>query len=549
MRYLILTLIIALCIQIVWADDFLVPLDDRPANRLFVEQIARIGSPGTELKTAPRHLLGRLYTPGDCEAIAEWIEKRVQPGDTVFLCADMWLYGGLVASRTADVSSDQVAVRLARLKRLSQNGVKLRVLATIPRLSLRTSDKQAEHERQIAAWAAKEGLPSAASLLGESTLPEIKDVPEDVLREYLQVRVRNTSTLAQLVELTSQGHIDSLVLGQDDSHEHGLHRHEHGALLGKIEELRVGDRVHLMSGIDELSMNMVAGTLLERASRQPTVRVIYSEPEAASKVPPLETLPLDEMVTQHLELAGATVVEDDSAEVDLFIYVPYKKPWGLPGEERRPPAEAFVGQVAQAQASGRRVALADLSLVNRMDPFLAESVMEKLDLPVLQGFASWNTPANTVGTVVAQLTCHRLAETSEDWPLRQRLESEKTHQAFLMARLIDDYAYQTVVRDAVKPQTDGLSSQSRPLLNEFGPVGLDVRLRLIQWANETFDKHFLGRIIRLEPHQREYQFVRSKLEVVLPWPRTFEVEARLDLRLVPVSKVTDQTDGGAQNRN
>lgn len=521
------------------ARDFLIPLDDRPANLLFVEQVYRIGEPREPLLTPPRKLLGRLYTPGDSDAVIDWLEERVKPGDTVFVSADMWLYGGLVASRTAAIDEGTVERRLQRLAEIGGNGVFVHVLATVPRLALRTSDAQAPHEAKLSKWAKKSDLPPVPKLMegarkGEP-VPFPSGVPKEIVLEYLGVRDRNVATIGKLIELCELGYLDSLVLGQDDSNKTGLHRHEQRWINRRIEEHGVGGRATLISGIDELSMVMVSGQLAERAGRAPVVRVVYSDPEAAAKVPPLESLPLKQMVEQHLKLAGASVEDSETADLDLYVYVPYSKPWKVPGEERRPVSEAFVERVRDAMAGGRQVAVADLSLVNRMDPFLAESSLSELSLPELEGFASWNTPANTIGTVVSQAVCHQLAERSVSWTLNQRLESEKTHQAFLLARFIDDYAYQTVVREQVRGQAKGLNSKAEPLLNLFGPVGLDIRLRLVEWARKTFDEHFLGRTFKMMPQGTMVRFERSNLEVVLPWPRVFEVEARLDLRLEPVS--------------
>ena len=514
------------------ADDFLVPLDDRPANRLFVEQIARIGRPQEPLRVVPRHLLGRLLKPGDCDAIAEWVSRETNCGDSIVLSADMWVYGGLVASRAAATDEATVEKRLESLRQLGRDGVRVTVLATIPRLSLRTSDAQAAHERALANWSAKADLPTVEEMLANPDSAPFPDkVPREIVLEYLQVRARNIAMLHQLIEMANKNEIDALVLGQDDANKTGLHVPEQAGLREAISSGGASNRITLISGIDELSMNIIAGEWAKRAGKRPTVRVIYSDPEAAQKIPPMESLPLEEMVDEHLILSGAKKLEGPQADVDLFIYVPYEKPYALPGEEKRPGSEAFVETVRQAMASGRRVAVADLSLINRMDPFLAESVLEDIRLPDLQGFASWNTPANAVGTVIAQVVCHRIAETSPSWKLNERLESEKTHQAFLLARMIDDYGYQTLVRDAVKGQTEGLSATSDPLLNEFGPVGLDIRRRLVDWAQQTFRSHYLGQTLCLQPQNRIVRFRDSKLEVVLPWPRVFEVEARLDLRL------------------
>lgn len=524
-------LLCSLC-SVAAAKDLLIPLDDRPANLLFVEQIARIGRPQESLVVPPRNLLGRLYRPGDSQALIEWADSQLQSGDTLFVCIDMWLYGGLVASRTADINQAVVRDRLERLREIGERGVFVHVLATVPRLSLRTSDSQAPHERKLAKWAAKGDLPSARTLLGQETGPFPTGVPDEYVREYLGVRVRNLDTILELIGMAQVGFVDSLVLGQDDSHKTGLHRFEQTQIREEIARLRVSKKVTLLSGIDELTMSMVSGVWANRSGFRPTVRVLYGDPAAAKKVPPLESIPLETMVAQHLKLAGAEQVSDQQADLDLMIYTPYSKPWKVPGEERRPASEAFARSVESQMASGRQVAVADLSLVNRMDPFLAETALQSLNLFELEAFASWNTPANTVGTVISQAVCHQIAEHS-DWTLNERLESEKTHQAFLFARFLDDYAYQTVVRAEVKPLTKGLSPKAEPLLNLFGPVGLQVRLRLKEWAESLFAQRYLGRTMRLQPQDIELEFTRSKLEVVLPWPRTFEVEARLDLRMKP----------------
>lgn len=512
-----------------WARDLLVPLDDRPANRLFVQQLARVGHPQQSLEVVPRYLLGRLLVPGDCDGVAKWTLDQAKPGDTVVVCADMWLYGGLVASRSAATDESQVDARLVGLRQLAERGVKLNVIATIPRLSLRTSDAEAPHERTLANWAAKADLPTAEAMLAApDSAPFPQGVPPELVQEYLRVRARNVHTLLKLVDMASEGVFESLVLGQDDSNKTGIHVEEQQRLRDRIGTSPI---ITLISGIDELSMNVVAGQLAQRAGHSPTVRVIYSDPEAAEKIPPLESITLHEMIREHLVLSGARELDSNEADVDLYVYVPYEKPYALPGEEKKPQSEEFVETVQEAMGRKRLVAVADLSLVNRMDPFLAQAVLRDISLPELEGFASWNTPANAVGTVIAQLVCHRLAETSPQWKWNDRLESEKTHQAFLLARMIDDYGYQTIVRDAIKPQTEGLSAQADPLLNEFGPVGVDIRLRLVQWARDTFASNYQGRSICLLPQYKQVAFRDAKLEVVLPWPRIFEVEARLDLRL------------------
>lgn len=514
-----------------FADNLFIPLDDRPANRLFVQQLGRVGQPQLTWQTPDRSLLGNLQSPGSCERLSDWAHKLARQGDTAIICSDMWIYGGLVASRSAATRRDQVEERLENLRQLGRKGVKITVIATIARLSLRTSAGEAPYETALANWAAKDGLPTAETLL-DSPDPAVlpANVPWPIVKEYLEVRARQSATLKALVSMASQKEIEHLVLGQDDSHRTGIHVEEQARLRAQIIAEKAEKRVKLLSGIDELSMNVLAGLLVQKEGRSPSVRIIYSDPDAATKTPPMESLTLEQMIDDHLALSGARLDNSDRADVDLFIYTPSDKPYVLPGQTQQAPAKAFVKQVQNHMKAKRRVAVADLSLINRMDPFLAQAVLNDLKLPELEGFASWNTPANAVGTVIAQLVCHHLAKTST-WPLSIRLESEKTHQAFLFARMLDDYGYQTLIRDAIKPEAIGLSPYANPLLNEFGPVGLDARLRLIEWAHTLYDSHYQGQKTCLMPQKHSLEFSGLHLEVVLPWTRIFEVEARVDLRL------------------
>ena len=50
------------------------------------------------------------------------------------------------------------------------------------------------------------------------------------------------------------------------------------------------------------------------------------------------------------------------------------------------------------------------------------------------------------------------------------------------------------------------------------------------WADELYRGHFLGRVVRL-PGGGKCRLGPMKLEAILPWPRLFEVEVRLDLVL------------------
>ena len=494
----------------------LVPLDDRPCNLLFVRQIGRIAQ--SEVVTPPQRQLGTYLEPGRPEELAAWLRVQLQPEDQLLLSSDMLCYGGLVASRQAATRLEVARQRLQLLEELKAYHVE--VLATLPRLSLRTSEEQAPFERALHDWATR----------GQDTPPS--EVPPQWVREYVGVRARNLEVLKELIRATADGRIDRLVIGQDDSHRSGLHHREQLRLLELRDSLGVEKQVTLLSGADELSMDMLAGRLAEMYGVHPEIALEYSEAGSERRIPPLESHPLATMVEQHLALAGALKGDsDDPSLLRLFIQVPSAHPYQLPEASDAPQSYQLVERVRHWMEQGRSAALADLAYINRMDPHLARAVIDRLDLIELEGFAAWNTPANALGTVVAQVVVREIArQRAEHWRVSEIRESARTHLSFLLARLIDDYGYQTMIRSQLIPETRGLPLQPDPLLSPYIRLGAEVRRRLIGWAEELYRDHFLGKSVSL-PGGGKARLGPMKLEAILPWPRLFEVEVRLDLIL------------------
>lgn len=508
-----------------WARDrfLLLPLDNRPCNVLFVRQLAGIAQ--AEVVTPPAHWLGSWLNPGLCERFPDWLRRQAQPGDRLIVSSDMLCYGGLVASRNAAASESQALQRLEVLSDLHQRGLHLEVLSTIPRLYLRTSEGQAPFETALATWAAK----------AEASSPAPSGVPAVWVEQYLQVRRRNLQVLLRLEQLVKEGTVDRLVIGQDDSSSQGLHFAEQQEVRRRVQTDGLEGKVWLGSGADELSMDMLAGQLAEQYDCHPEMELEYSEAGSERRIPPLESHPLQSMVEDHLRLCGARPVAE-GGQVRLLIQVPSAEPFALPGPEQRPKSYDFAERIRESVVRGRRTAVADLAFINRMDPYLAEAVLDRVPLTELEGFAAWNTPANALGTVVAQVVVRRLADRqARHWPIDRVKESARLHLAFLLARLVDDYGYQTMVRAQYYPQARGLSPNPDPLNSPYLSLGRQVRVELIGWAQRLYRNRFENRQLQLPGRRGPARLGPMDLQVVLPWPRLFEVEVRLDVQLKNVT--------------
>lgn len=497
-------------------EALFVPIDDRPSTYIFPPQIARIA--GGTLKTPPRHLLGKLYTPGSKDAIGSWLVSS--SADTAIVSADMLCYGGLIASRTSAVSTREAIDSLDALVKFRSHGSELRVFAIIPRLSLRTSDKCAPYEKALLNWASS----------GNDTPPA--HIPEDAVKEYLSVRNRNIEVIKELIKLTREQTISQLTIGQDDSASKGLHIKEQQKLSDYIDEMGVGDKVRIISGADELAMNITCGWLADTYGLKTDIEISCTDPQALEKIPPYENQILSKTIADHLALSGARPSTGHGTLI--LLTPPSDKPYQVPDLtlENSPEADNLAEKILHAKQMGRSFGIADLSLVNRADPLLAKAIISNTELWDLEAYAAWNTPSNALGTVIAQAAAHQLArKLHPSWTIYQVLESEKTHTAFTFARLIDDYAYQAVIRPTLSEYTKGIPADVNPLLNAYGPAGLQARLAACQWAEDYWQNRLLGKSYPLRYRNMQGEFSEMKLEAILPWPRVFEMEVRLDLRL------------------
>ncbi|MBQ7503306.1 DUF4127 family protein [bacterium] len=500
------------------------PLDSRPCNRLFPAQMARIG--GGELLMPDTFYLGKAYTPGNTEKLAQWLLAQPIASDAI-ISADMLAYGGLIASRTAETSEEQALQNLQVLQTLCDKGQKLEVLVTLPRLSLRTSDRQAPYEAALKNWATS------------GSLDKLPNVPEDIFNEYMQVRRRNFNVVCHLIDLAAQGTLQKLVIGLDDSaHNKGLHIEERARLNKYIAEKKAASRVVFLSGADELTCCMTAGWLSRVNNYNPRLELIYSDPKAADTIPLLENSTLKETVEMHMALSGAIPAEGTGTA--LFIETPSDKPYAVPVQEGTAETKALAEnllkriETLKSVRSDRPYGIADLRLVNRAEPIFAQTVIDKLPIWELSAYSAWNTPSNSLGTAIAQACVQQIGIVrGSGWDAYSRLESEKTQQAFTVARLIDDYAYQAVIRQELKQDYNNIDMRSDPLLNAAGPAGLKARSLAIPWAQNLWrdkleNKSYYSRIVADCVY-----FDSMQLEIVLPWPRLFEIEERLNLTVLP----------------
>jgi hypothetical protein len=494
----------------------LIPLDDRPCNRLFPQQLAEVA--GSEVLLPPREQLGWFTRPGDCEAIAEWLQACA--AERVVVALDMWCYGGLVASRTSAVEEGLALARLGALRELRRARPELRLFAfsVIMRLGTTVDSPEALAIHQ-ALFSYSQLVDRVQRLGDEQARPELEAVLEqldgDILSQYLAVRRRNHGLNRAAIGLVSEGVVDYLVLAQEDAAPLGIHIPEQLALQAQVEEFRAPDRVAIHPGADEVGLVLMARHHLASAGGPLRVAVDYASGAGGEVVPQFECQPLRETVESQIRAAGARPVPVAEADAVLFAHTPIQTQSDV---AEAPPvghspmlaaqAESVVERTRAASEAGLPVGLVDVAYANGADPELIAALGRSGGADHLAAFAAWNTAANSIGTVVSQL-CLAAGEATPS--------GREAAARFLACRLLDDYGYQSCVRQRAAEQAAALGASPYRLGEACAQVEEFVRRELKPFAHHIHSD-LLG---------SAGSAPLEEAGVSLPWRRLFEVEIEL----------------------
>jgi hypothetical protein len=510
----------------------LLPLDDRPPNLQFPRRLARVGDLGLTLP--PKRLLGRYLKLGETEGLWLWLCDAASTADSLIVSCDMLAYGGLVASRTSDVSLDNAVRRIERLRELKARAPRLRVyaFAVIPRLGLTVSSS--ERARLGPALARYGELNHRVEPLDETDAAELAQLsatlPREVIAAHEEMRRRNLAVNKRLLALVAEGAVDFLVFAQEDAPPSGPHVAEQAELAGEAQRLGVSDLLRIYPGTDETGITLLARAAGEALGTKVPVYVLCGTPGGDACVALFEDRPLGLTIGGQIEGIGMEVAgTEDEADIVLAFHapnVPKQTDITCVVAESAPSAD-FIAHIVDMLRAGTRVALADVAYCNGADPGLVAALASHRLLPHLAAFAGWNTSGNTIGTALAQAMMRQTARAVQPESRPRHARVTRAHVEFLFERLVDDYGYQTVVRREAY-------EYARETLGEF-PLNLRrghrratefVRERLEQLARQLFRDHFEGEVV----DGRRIVDLQG-LRIKLPWPRLFEVEveARIEL--------------------
>lgn len=485
----------------------LLPLDERPVNIRYPQQIAEIAA--VQLHVPPAHLLPKQRQSADIDGLSAWLRQIAPMCDGSVASVELLGYGGLIPSRITHDSVGEILARLAPLHTLRQPAHTSFVFNVIQRTS--NADDAIEEPLYWANYGRRLydysrvldlALQGDAAAMAQRAAAE-RAIPPDIRHDWLTRRARNHAVNLAMLHAAAMGAFDLLVISSDDTSPVGVAARErkHLEAIKTMTAANEADaneaaqaRVLMYPGADDVGTALVARLINQHYRHQPRVFVHYFADEMRQNVAPYEDQPIAVSVQNQIRAVGALATNDlATADVILCVSPPFER---LNGQDphwrdhetpqRRQLLSTAVMQIEQWLGQGRTVALADVAFPNGAEPLLVALLLAHASVAKLAGFGAWNTASNTLGSTLAAacVPCHNLAA-------RQRT---------LAHHLLEGWGYQSLVR----PQlwAEGYATQPAPAI----VARAEALLRPI--------------LAQLAPHGLAF----ALHDVTLPWQRLFEVD-------------------------
>ena len=437
-----------------------IPIDNRPVCYSLPEITAKIDF-DIELFLPERKWLGDLTKYADTEKLFEWL-KNLPPLDAIIVPLDTVAYGGLISSRRCPDSFEKIKKRVEDLKEiLKNNGAKIYAFSSIMRIS---NNNINEEEKEYWSKYGKKIFDYSYQThkLGcESCIANL--IPAEILDDYMAGRRRNFEINKLYLEYQKEGLFEVLVFSKDDCAEYGFNVQEAKALE------KMGGFVK--TGADEIPLTLLARAVSDFQQKKLKVASVFLEPKHKDLISNYEDVSIEKSVCGQLELAGCEVVNEDAADILLYVNNFEEHQGEI---VMKIPTKPFDGEWIKPE---KPYMLADVRYANGADNAFVRKVFEKGFDGNFYGYSAWNTSANTLGSLICAAVIKYFA----------KKYNEKAFKLLQEIRFLDDWAYQANVRQELeKPDINELKDKMKAFENIIAGQ-LDININ----ANYNFPWHRL----------------------------------------------------------
>lgn len=485
----------------------LLPLDERPCNMNFPERLFSDGA----INIVKPEKLGDKKIPADFDTIKDFLYRECKDADGLVISLDMLLYGGLVPSRIHKHEKEELISRTEVIRKIREinPGIMIYGFNVIMRCPNYSSDDEEPdyylfcgkeiHDLGEAIHKSRNGIKSEISVDKAA-----EQVDKRILEDYINRRAINRYMNVEVLKLAKEGFIDGLVIPQDDSAAYGYAAMDQEAVREKISEYGLTDKVLIYPGADEVELTLISRMINTISDKRPKIYPSFFCEEAKKIVPLYEGVELINTVLHHITSAGCEAVSDmQKADIVLYLTAPsgqmreaVSQPADTEGYRNRD-LKGLIDSINTVKDAGKIAVVADNAYANGGDLEIIELLDDKRMLLTLDGYAGWNTSANTLGTAIAEsVFVYHFGKT-------------ETYESFMIERYLEDAGYCGKIRGEV---TDDLP--------ESGMTYFDVKDR------DGIVSHIVSDRLRdyLHRHLHSIESNVKDIHVTMPWKRMFEID-------------------------
>lgn len=487
----------------------LVPLDDRPCNYYFPKIL-----PNTkyDLVVTPKHIMGNIKRCAKINALKLWLKENAINSDYLVIALDTLIYGGLIPSRLHGKTLEELIFNLDFLKEIKEINRNLKIYAFITIMRTPNTNFNSEEPLYYSKYGKnifrygilnnKKEINIITELENEELNSLQKLIPSKVLSDYINRRKINLEVTKHANDLYKEGLFSYFYIPQDDSSPYGFTR---------LDQIRLKDyvstnkKVNVFPGADEVGMVMLGRALNDYYKVKPKVYVYYTSVKGEFVVPSFEDRMIDITINmQIISLGGIRVYSLKECDLVLAINIGSAMLYFPKDEERIIPYDIdrnlseLISFIKYAKSLGKLVGIGDVAVPTGADLELIGLLKKEKMLLDIDGYASWNTASNTIGTVLSELAHLFISH------------DKKKNYKFLIHRYYDDVAYCSSVRtwtDINAALARGLTEAK--LDGKKGVATQMARQELTCYMNQNYPE--ISRYVK-------------DIIVSSPWNRTFEMQ-------------------------
>lgn len=504
-----------------WLTVILMPLDSRPPCTQFVEQLA--GIIGVHLLLPPSELLDDYKTPGQKEALGNWLYETSKQADAAIISTDMLIHGSLVASRLSSGTPTDMDHVLQLLTTIHQEhpNLKMYVFNIIPRLILADSKENATYQKNMLKYSIlKDQINTFENSEDIKKITEIEDkIPVAIRNHYVALYEQNDMLNTALINMTEQGIVAGLVIGQDDGQPFGIPNMSKQKLQHQLQQKTdLENKVFITRGTDEVALTLLGHIVSELSHYQPRIFVTYSTAEAFQITMPFMPNTVGKTVEEKIAIAGGLQVDTpEQADFILYVHVGTKKN----KESLKPAAQEVQNLILQ----GYKVALVDLTENFQISESLLPTLLkENIDIARLIAYAGWNSTSNSIGTAITQAALFSNALSSET-DTSQIIALYKLNLEFLIARFLDDLYYQKEINPYMNKQLQRVHIDPYNLGTQYYQTNYKIQKLMFSKTRWFLREGLQNQPIVIDTNQgtQELFITDLTIQTYLPWQRTFEI--------------------------